>query len=92
MLARQLSTEVGKRQSEAQRLLEKDPERALAILREAQQLVKESKLPESSRRELLGRIDITLKRTETYIDDHARKSTSTSKTSTCSTKLNAGAR
>jgi general secretion pathway protein D len=70
VLARQLSAEVGKRQSEAQRLLEEDPERAVAILREAQQLVNQSRLSESSRRELLSRIDITLKRTESYIDDH----------------------
>ena len=70
VLATQLSAEVGKRQSEAQRLLEEDPERAVAILREAQQLVNQSKLSESSRRELLGRIDITLKRTEAYIADH----------------------
>jgi general secretion pathway protein D len=70
VLARQLSAEVGKRQSEAQRLLEEDPERAVTILREAQQLVNQSRLSESARRELLGRIDITLKRTESYISDH----------------------
>jgi general secretion pathway protein D len=70
VLARQLSAEVGKRQSEAQRLLEEDPERAVTILREAQQLVNQSRLSESSRRELLSRIDITLKRTESYIADH----------------------
>jgi general secretion pathway protein D len=70
VLARQLSAEVGKRQSEAQRLLESDPERAVAILREAQQMVNQSRLSESSRRELLGRISITLSRTEAYIKDH----------------------
>ncbi len=70
VLATQLSAEVGKRQSEAQRLLEKDPERAVVILRKAQELVNQSKLSESSRRELLSRIDITLKRTEAYIADH----------------------
>jgi general secretion pathway protein D len=71
VLAKQLSAEVGKRQSEAQKLRSEDPERALAILREAQQLVNESKLPESSRRELLGRIDITLEKTNKYIKDNA---------------------
>jgi general secretion pathway protein D len=71
VLARQLSAEVGKRQSEAQRLRSEDPERALAILREAQQLVNDSKLPESSRRELLSRIDITLEKTNKYIKDNA---------------------
>lgn len=70
VLARQLSAEVGKRQSEAQRLLEKDPERAIATLHEAQQLVKDSKLPESTQRELLSRIQITLGKTEQYSKDH----------------------
>jgi general secretion pathway protein D len=70
LLARQLSTEIGKRQSEAKRLHTQDPERAVAILREAQQLVKDSKLPVSSQRELLTRIDITLKQTEKYIKQH----------------------
>ncbi len=70
VLARQLSAEIGKRQSEAQRLLEKDPERAIATLHEAQQLVKDSKLPESTQRELLARIQITLGKTEQYSKDH----------------------
>jgi general secretion pathway protein D len=71
VVARQLSAEVSKRQSEAQRLQTEDPERAVAILREAQQMVERSKLPESSRRELLSRIDITLGKTQKFIDDHA---------------------
>ena len=69
-LARQLSVEIGKRQTEAQKLREKDPERAVAILKEAQQLVNESKLPESTRRELLSRIDITLGKSNKYIEEH----------------------
>jgi general secretion pathway protein D len=67
VLARQISAEVGKRQSEAQRLLEENPERALAILKEAQKLVNDSKLSDEYRRELSGRIDITLAKTEKYI-------------------------
>lgn len=70
LLARQLSTEIGKRQSEAKRLHTEDPERALAILHEAQQLVKDSKLPESSQRELLTRIDITLTQIEKFAKGH----------------------
>jgi general secretion pathway protein D len=70
VLARQLSAEVGRRQSEAQRLRSEDPERALAVLHEAQQLVKDSELPESSQRELLSRIDITLEKTKKYIKDN----------------------
>ncbi len=71
VLARQLSAEISKRQSEAQELRAEDPERALTILREAQQLVKDSKLPESSQRELLTRIDITLNKTQAYIKKNA---------------------
>jgi general secretion pathway protein D len=70
VLARQLSIEVGKRQSEAKRLHTEDPERALAILREAQQMVKDSKLPESAQRELLTRIDITLNQVEKFAKGH----------------------
>jgi len=70
-LARQLSAEVGKRQTEAQRLRSEDPERALAILREAQQMVRDSALPESQRRELLNRLEITLDKTQKYIKDNA---------------------
>jgi general secretion pathway protein D len=69
-LARQLSTEVGKRQTEALKLQEKDPERAVTILHEAQKLVKDSKLPESSQRELLSRIEITLAKCEKYVKDN----------------------
>jgi general secretion pathway protein D len=68
-LARQLSAEVGKRQSEAKRLRETDSERAIAILREAQQMVEQSKLSEAARRELLGRINITLVETQKFADD-----------------------
>jgi general secretion pathway protein D len=70
VLARQLSAEVGKRQSEAKRLHTEDPERALAILRETQQMVKDSKLPESAQRELLTRIDITLNQVEKFAKGH----------------------
>ncbi len=70
VLARQLSTEVGKRQSEAIRLRETDPDRALTILVEAQKLVDDSKLSETSRKELLSRLEITHKQTQAYIDDH----------------------
>lgn len=69
-LARQLDAEVGKRQTEAMKLQEKDPERAVATLKEAQQLVKDSKLPESMQRSLLSRLEITLSRSEKYIKDH----------------------
>ena len=68
---RKMNAEVGKRQSEAIRLREKDPERALAILRETQKLLNESKLPESPRRELLSRVDKTLHDTQEYVKAHS---------------------
>jgi general secretion pathway protein D len=43
----------------------------VAVLREAQQLVKDSSLPESMRRELMSRTEKTLADTEKYIKDHA---------------------
>jgi general secretion pathway protein D len=73
IVLRKLDAEVLKRQSEAIRLREKDSERALATLREAQQLVNDSKLPESTRRELLGRIDKTLHDTQEYVKGHGEQ-------------------
>jgi general secretion pathway protein D len=70
IVLRKVDQEVLKRQSEAVRLREKDPERALATLREAQQMVNESKLPESTRRELLARIDKTLHDTQEFNKAH----------------------
>ncbi len=67
---RKLDAEVLKRQSEAVRLRAKDSERALATLREAQQLVNDSKLPDSQKRELLSRIDKTLHDTQEYVKAH----------------------
>ncbi len=70
IVLRKLDAEVLKRQSEAVRLREKDPERSLAILRETQQMINESKLPESTRRELLGRLDKTLHDTQDFMKGH----------------------
>ncbi|HEX5470713.1 MAG TPA: hypothetical protein VFW73_02450 [Lacipirellulaceae bacterium] len=70
MRLRKLDAEVLKRQSEAVRLREKDSERALATLREAQQMVNSSNLPDSQKRELLSRIDKTLHDTQEYVKSH----------------------
>lgn len=69
-LTRQLSAEVGRRQSEAKRLRDTDAERAVALLKEAQQMVEQSKVAEASKRELVGRINITLVETQKYIGDN----------------------
>ncbi|HVT29019.1 MAG TPA: hypothetical protein VHE81_13470 [Lacipirellulaceae bacterium] len=70
LLVRKIDSEVLKRQSEAVRLREKDSERSLAALHEAQQIVNDSKLPESQKHELLSRIDKTLHDTQEYIKAH----------------------
>jgi general secretion pathway protein D len=70
VLARQISAEVFKRQSEAIRVRETDPQRALTILVEARQLVEDSKLAENSQKQLLGQIERVQKQTQAYIDDH----------------------
>jgi general secretion pathway protein D len=70
VLFRQLSAEVGKRQTEAARLSETDPARALALLREARDLVEQAALEESFKRQLLSRVAATMAQTATYIEDH----------------------
>ncbi len=70
VLARQLSAEVGKCQSEARRLREIDPQGALVLLREMSAQVQDSSLPEDYRSQLLRRLDITTDDTQKYIEDH----------------------
>lgn len=69
-LARQLSAEVGKKQSEARRLRDKEPQQALEMLKETREQIVESQLSEEFRTQLLRRIDITLEETEKYFRDH----------------------
>jgi general secretion pathway protein D len=68
--ARQMSAQVGKKQSEARRMRESKPQEALKLLQETRQQVANSKLSEEYRTQLLRRIDITLDETEKYIKDH----------------------
>jgi general secretion pathway protein D len=70
VLARQLSADVGKCQSEARRMREQDPQRALAMLQDMRQQVQDSRLPEEYRSQLLHRLDITTDDTQKYINDH----------------------
>lgn len=70
VLARQLSADVGKQQSEARRIREEDPKRALEMLQEARKKVEESQVVEEVRRQLLARVDVTLAETERYIEDN----------------------
>ncbi|HEY4234542.1 MAG TPA: hypothetical protein VGM76_14000, partial [Lacipirellulaceae bacterium] len=70
VLARQMSAEIGKKQSEARHIREQDPRQALKILKDARQQVAESKLSEEYRNHFLHRIDLTLDETEKYVNDH----------------------
>jgi general secretion pathway protein D len=70
VLARQISAEVGKKQSEAHHLRESNPRQALKILKDTRQQVVDSKLSDEYRNQLLHRIDLTLDETEKYISDH----------------------
>jgi len=70
VVARQISAEVGKRQSEAARLRSSDPKRALVVLNEASDLVTESELDENTKTQLKRRIELSIVETERYISDH----------------------
>jgi general secretion pathway protein D len=70
VLARQLSAEVGKKQADARRLREQDPDQALAVLQSTREKLVASTLTEDYRSQLLRRIDITLEETEKYIRVH----------------------
>ena len=70
VLSRQISAEVGRKQSEAARIRERDPNRALEILREARQAIENADLQPGTQNQLLRRVDLSLAETEKYIRDH----------------------
>ncbi|MDZ4658238.1 MAG: hypothetical protein SH868_11730 [Bythopirellula sp.] len=70
VMARQLSADVGKRQTEAAKLREADPKKSLAILQEAGELVTKSELDENTKTQLLRRLSLSTAETERYIKDH----------------------
>ncbi len=70
VLARQLSTEVGRRQSEAAKVRASDPDEALRLLEEASEQVASSELDENAKKQLLRRIDLSVAETERFINDH----------------------
>ena len=70
VLARQLSTEVGRRQSEAARVRSTDPDGALRMLEEVSEQVTDSELDENAKKQLLRRIDLSVSETERFISDH----------------------
>ena len=70
VLARQLSAEIGKRQSDASHLRTTDPNQAIGVLEEARQLVEQSELDSSTKTQLLRRIALSKADTEQYIREH----------------------
>jgi general secretion pathway protein D len=67
VIARQLSADVGKRQTEAAKLREKDPKQSLAILAEAGELVDQSQLDENTKTQLKRRLSLSVAETERYL-------------------------
>jgi general secretion pathway protein D len=70
VVARQLSADIGKRQSEATKLRESDPLASLRVLREARGMVESAAIDEAVKRQLMSRVDMSLADTEKYINDH----------------------
>ncbi len=70
VLARQLQTEVGRNQTEAHRVREQDPQQALELLQATRQKVADAQISDDARSQLLRRLDVTIKETEKYFDEH----------------------
>ena len=70
VLARQLSAEIGKRQSEAAKLRQSDPQGSLEILRKTEQKIDESELGEGLKSQLRRRVELSVIETEKYISDN----------------------
>ncbi|NOY30707.1 MAG: general secretion pathway protein GspD [Planctomycetes bacterium] len=71
VVARQLSSEIGRRQSEASQLRTSDPQAALDLLQEASALVAKSELDESMKSQLSRRVELSIAEVEQYISDHS---------------------
>lgn len=70
VLARQLSSDVLKRQSEAEKLRETNPKQALKLLEESRTQIEESQLSQELKSQLLRRVELTTAATNKYIEDH----------------------
>ena len=70
VLARQLSAEIGKRQTEAAQLRTTDPQGALRKLQDAKSLIANSELDEGMKTQLHRRVDLSVVETERFIRDH----------------------
>src|SRR5690606_7551544 len=70
LLARQLSSDVGRIQTDSRKVREKDPRKALQMLEQVRAEVEKSQLDDQYRRQLLSRVDGAVKDTENYIEEH----------------------
>ena len=70
VVARQLQAELTKRQIEASRLREKDPKEAVQMLQEVREQIEKSSLSSAISLQLIRRVDISIKETEDYIQQH----------------------
>jgi general secretion pathway protein D len=70
VIARQLSADIGKRQTEAAKLRETDPKKSLEILSAAAEEVNKSELDENTKTQLLRRLSLSTAETERYVKDH----------------------
>ncbi|MCA9232014.1 MAG: hypothetical protein KDA57_15305 [Planctomycetales bacterium] len=70
VVARQISVEVGKHQSEAARLRTSDPKAALESLQKAAQLIESSELDAGMKSQLSRRVELSITEVERYISDH----------------------
>lgn len=70
VIARQLTAEIGKRQTEAAKLRKTDPRQSLTILEEAGELVTKSELDQNTKTQLQGRLRLSIAETERYIKEH----------------------
>ena len=71
VLARQLSTEIGKLQSEASRMRRNnEPKKALEILNEGHDLIAKSELDQGMKSQLSRRLQLSIAETEKFISDN----------------------
>ena len=70
LLARQLSADVGRQQSEAAKIRGTDPQGALQLLADISTEVEQSELEEGMKRQLQRRISMTVAETERFIKDN----------------------
>jgi len=70
VLAKQIWTDINKRQAEAAKIRESDPKRSLELLQEARTVVEKSELDDSMKKQLYSRLDLSAGSAEQYLRDN----------------------